>query len=84
MASEMVEAAIQHADKGATVLVLLVTWALTKNFWKEYRVLCASHKDDIRLHKKEYAGVIDRTITCIDKNTEANTKLSESINNLRR
>ena len=76
------EVLLQYLDQGTAVAMLVaVMWAVKWN-GKQHKVLCEEHKNDIKEHKDEYKNFANRCIDVIEKNTEANTRLSESIKHL--
>ena len=69
---KIIEYLINHAGEGASgiflVLFLLLLWTLRK---------------DSKEHKQEYKEVVRQMFDVVNKNTESNTKLSESITDLK-
>lgn len=41
------------------------------------------HRQDAKVHKKEYKDSLDKMFEVVDKNTQANTKLTAAVDNLK-
>lgn len=80
---------LDTAEKGIVAILLviftvfgLIITKMVIGFWKEYKSLCQSHKNDILAHKQEYKNLMDKSVECINKNTESQTKMSEAVRDL--
>jgi hypothetical protein len=70
--TQIVDAIIQNAGQGASAIFLLL-----------FLLLLWMLRQDTKEHKKEYRDTVHQMFDVVNKNTESNAKLSESISDLK-
>ena len=67
----------------ATNLITETQLGIAGVFLALFLLMFWQHRQDSKIHKKEYKDSLDKMFEVVEKNTEANTKLSSAVDNLK-
>lgn len=76
-----------YSQGGLALLLFAVLIILAGFFWKEYKAMILRHDGKMNSiqqeHKEQYTDIVKQMFEVLNKNTEAQTQLSSSIENLK-